>query len=105
MDMSFEPQVADQEDMGLPAELLGPLPDISSSLPPALAASHEVKPDDIPASPVVMEASTAAGAQESSEEEEEEVEVMGGEECEASFQDDIAGTELGDQGESFNEQY
>ena len=100
MDISFEPQVVDlPEDMGLPAELLGPLPDMPLPPDPTLAVSQEAK---------VEETMAAIGGGESSSED-EEVEVMGGEseECDPSFQDDVAvGTESGgDQEEAFNEHY
>lgn len=106
MDISFEPQVADQEDMGLPAELLGPIPDMTTSLPPdpTLATSHEAKPEGLT---TITEGTTAIedGGGPSSDEDDE---AMGGdsEECEPPFQDDVAvGIESGDQEESFNEQY
>ncbi|KAL5508808.1 hypothetical protein EMCRGX_G004058 [Ephydatia muelleri] len=87
------------EDMGLPAELLGPLPDMPLPPDPTLAVSQEAK---------VEETMAAIGGGESSSED-EEVEVMGGEseECDPSFQDDVAvGTESGgDQEEAFNEHY
>ena len=101
MDISFEPQVVDlPEDIGLPAELLGPLPDMSVSLPSDPAMSQEAKvEEDLETTPAIGDGGSSS---------DEEVEVMGGEseECEPSFQDDVAmGTESGDQEESFNEHY